>query len=31
MMMYWPAPFPGGKGIGGLLPYGVKKCVEMEE
>lgn len=30
MMMYWPAPFPGGKGIGGLLPYGVKNVLKWK-
>lgn len=30
MMLYWPAPFPGGKGIGGIIPYGVKNVLKWK-
>lgn len=30
MMLHWPGPFPGGKGIGGILPYGVKNVLKWK-
>lgn len=30
MMLHWPASFPGGKGIGGIIPYGIKNVLKWK-
>lgn len=30
MMLHWPTMFPGGKGIGGIIPYGVKNVLKWK-